>query len=51
MGLKSVILSEGTQSQKDTHGIYLLIKWMLAQKLKINKLQLTDHRKLKKKED
>ena len=26
-------------------------KWILSQKLKINKLQFTDHRKLKKKED
>ena len=49
MELESVILSEVTHSQKNTHGMHTL--WMLAQKLKINKLQFTQHRKLKKKED
>ena len=49
MELESVILSEVIQSQKNTCGMYALTnKRMLAQKLKINKLQFT---KLKKKED
>jgi hypothetical protein len=38
------ILSEVTQSQKNTHGIHSLIsKYILAQKLEIPKIQLTDH--------
>ena len=49
--LENVILSEATQSQKSTHGYALTDKWTLAQKLKINKSQFTDHRKLKKMED
>ena len=37
--LTSVILSEITQSQKNTHGSYALTdKGILAQKLKINKI-------------
>ena len=36
---------------KDRIWYALTNKQMLAQKLKINKLQFTDHRKLKKKED
>ena len=52
MELESVILSEVIQSQKNTCDMYALTnKRMLAQKLKINKLQFTDHRKHKKKED
>ena len=43
MELESVFLSKATQSQKN-----ITNKRMLAQKLKINKLQFT---KLKKKED
>ena len=46
MELESVILSEVTQSWYT-----LTAKWMLVQKLKINKLQFTQHRKLKKKEN
>ena len=44
MELESVILSEVTQYA-------LTYKRMLSQKLKINKLQFTGHRKLKKEED
>ena len=48
MELESVILSEVTQSQKKAHGYALTDKWVLSQKLKINKLRSTDHGKLKK---
>jgi hypothetical protein len=53
MGLENIILSEVTQSQKNTHGIWytLIDKWILAQKFGIPKIQFTDHMKLKKKED
>ena len=51
MELESVILSKLSQSQKNTKGYVLTNKQMLVQKLKINKLQFTHHRKLKKKED
>ena len=52
MELKSVILSEGGKSITKEHTWYTLTeKWMLAQKLKTNKLQFTDHRKLRKKEN
>jgi hypothetical protein len=41
-----------TQSQKNTHDIHLLhIKWILAQKLRIPKIQFAKHMKLKKKKD
>jgi hypothetical protein len=43
------IQSELTQSQKNTHGIHSL--WILASKLGIPMIQLTDHVKLSKKED
>jgi hypothetical protein len=43
MELENIILSEVTQSQKNTHG-----KWILAEKLRIPKIQFTDHMKLKK---
>ena len=46
MELENIILSVVTQSEKT-----LTDKWMLAQKLRIPKLQLTDHMKLKKKEN
>ena len=46
--LEGIILSEVTQSQKNTHG---MDKWILAQKLGIPKIQFIDHMKLKKKED
>ena len=52
MELENIILSEVTQSQKNTGGMYLVnIKWILAQKFQILKVQFTDHLKVKKKED
>ena len=41
------ILSEVTQSQKNTHDMYP-DKWILAQKLRIPKIQFAKHMKLKK---
>jgi hypothetical protein len=39
MELENMILSEVTQSQKNTHGMYTLTdKWILAQKLGIPKI-------------
>jgi D-ribose pyranose/furanose isomerase RbsD len=49
MELENIILSEVTQSQKNTHGRHSLISG--AQKFRIPKIQFTDHMKLKKKED
>ena len=49
MELENIILSEVTQSQKNTHGIHSLISG-LAPKLRIPKTQFTDQMKLKKKE-
>jgi hypothetical protein len=52
MELENIILSEVTLSQKNTHGVHSYHdKWILAQKLRIPKIQSTDHMKLKKKED
>ena len=51
MELENIILSEVTQSQKNTHSMYSLIKWTLAQKFGNPKMQFTDHMKPKKKED
>ena len=48
--LETIILSEVTQSQKNKQ-YALTDKWILAQNFRIPKLQLTDHMKLKKKED
>jgi hypothetical protein len=48
MNLRDIILSEVTQSQKNTYA--LTDKWILAQKLRIPKIQFTDHMKVKKKE-
>jgi len=45
--LENIILSEVTQSQKNTLGMHSL-KWILAQKLELPKMQSIDHRKLKK---
>jgi hypothetical protein len=51
MELEIIILSEVTQSLCE-HSWYTLIdKWILAQKLRISKIQFTDQMKLKKKED
>jgi hypothetical protein len=44
MELESIILSEVTHTQKNTHGMHSLI---LAQKLGIPKGKFTDHTKLK----
>ena len=41
----------GNPITKDHTWYALINKWKLAQKPKINKLQFTQHRKLKKKED
>ena len=35
MDLEDIILSEVTQSQKNTHDMHSLIKWILAPKLRI----------------
>ena len=51
MEIENIILSEVTQSQKNTHGYALTDKWIVAQKLVIPKIQFTDDMKLKKKED
>jgi hypothetical protein len=44
------ILSEVTQSQKNTHDIHLLISGYLP-RIQNTKIQFPDHMKLKKKED
>jgi len=46
--LENIILSEVTQSQKNTTWYALTDKWILAQKLELPKIQSTDHMKLKK---
>jgi hypothetical protein len=56
MGLDNIILSEETQSKltglTKEHTWYALTdKCILAQKLRIPKIQFTDHKKLTKKED
>ena len=43
MDLEDIILSEITQSQKNTHDM-----WILSQKLRIPKIQVAKHMKLKK---
>ena len=48
--LEDIILSEVTQSHNKTHGYALTDKWILAQKLRIPKIQFSKHMKLKKKE-
>jgi hypothetical protein len=48
--LENIILSEVTQSQKNTW-CALTNKCILAKKLRIPKMQFTDHMKLKKRED
>ena len=48
MELENTILSEVTQSQKNTHSVFTLTdKWILAQKLGIPNIQFTDQAKLK----
>jgi hypothetical protein len=52
MELENIILSEVSQSQKNTHDIYSLISGLsVAQKLGIPKIKFTDQMKHKKKED
>jgi hypothetical protein len=46
--LENIILSEVTQSQKNTHGRHSFISGYSA---KIPTIQVTDHMKLKRKED
>jgi hypothetical protein len=50
MDLEDIILSEVTQSQKNTHDI-LTDKRLLAQKLRKPKIKFANNMKLKKKED
>jgi hypothetical protein len=45
MDLEDIVLSEVTQSQKNSHYMHSLIR---AQKLRIPKIQFTNHMKLKK---
>ena len=47
MDLEGIIMSEVTQSQKNTQYV-LTDKWILAQNLGPPKIQFTDHMKLKK---
>jgi hypothetical protein len=49
MHLEDIILSEVTQSQKNTHDV--TDKQILAQKLRLSKIQFAKYMKLKKKED
>ena len=50
--LENSIVSEVTQSQKNTHTWYAITnKWILAQIFGIPKTQFTDQMKLKKKEE
>ena len=51
MDLEDIILSEVTQSQKNTHAMHITDKWILAQKLRIPKIQFAKYMKLMKKED
>jgi len=50
MELENIILSEVNQSQKNTHGMYSLIR-DIRQIFRIPMTQLTGYLKLKKKED
>jgi hypothetical protein len=56
MDLEDIILSEVTQSQKNTHDMHSLISGYYprspeAQEIRIPKIQFTSHMKLKMKED
>jgi hypothetical protein len=55
MDLENIILSEVTQTQKNTHGIYSLISLFSCNSLSkehgISAIKLTDHMNLKRKED
>ena len=43
--MEDIILNEATQSQKTTNGIAFTIKCILAQKLRIPKIQVAKHMK------
>jgi hypothetical protein len=52
MYLEDIILSEVTQSQKKSLGMYALTdKWILVQKHRTPKIQFAKHKKIKKRED
>ena len=51
MYLEDNILSEVTKSQKEVIRYALTDKWILAQKLRISKIQFAKHKKIKEKED
>ena len=48
MELKNTILGEGNLITKEHKWYTLTNKWILTQKLRIPKVQFTDHMKLKK---
>jgi hypothetical protein len=50
MDLEDIILSEVTQSQKNTHDMHSLTSDLLVQKLRIPRIQFAKHMKLKMKE-
>ena len=50
MELEKIILSEVTQTQKDTYVYLLFYKWTLAAKCRITTLQCTDPKKLSNEE-
>jgi hypothetical protein len=49
--LENIILSEVTQSQKNTHSMHSLISGYLSKEHGIPIIQLMDHMKLKRKEN
>ena len=49
MELENIILSEGTQSPKDTYGMYSLIS-DISHEVQVTMLQFTDPKKLNNKE-
>ena len=51
MELENIILSEVTQSQIKHSWYVLTDKWILAQMLRLPKIQFTDHMRVNKKED
>ena len=51
MYLEDIILSEVTQSQKNSHDMHSLKSGYYPQKLRLPKIQFAKHMKLKRKED
>jgi uncharacterized membrane protein len=51
MELENITLSEATQSQKNTYGMYSLISGISQKNLGISTIQCTEHMIPKKKED